>query len=289
MHQYCSYNIFTIPKCHKGVYGGNSGSNCIYSGVGIHEGNDHYLPSSSSCMTGFLIKIIVVDGEKIYHSYYKWAPVVILFQAISFYAPHRLWKSFESGKVFELTTYLRDSMLDPEVLNEQKKRATWVAEFLHKTLYRQRLFYMVYVFCQLLSVLNILGNIYFTNWYLQGVFFRYGWDSINLLNDNPFETYNPMHEVTIRIWWTNRNRSSNNHIFHTGVSFRNQMYFLRLRAIRNSAKVWCTVPVTLESCPWEVLYYLLVLADHSIPSVCHYFCLPTGRAVFACSASFPIA
>ena len=199
MHQYCSYNIFTIPKCHKGVYGGNSGSNCIYSGVGIHEGNDHYLPSSSSCMTGFLIKIIVVDGEKIYHSYYKWAPVVILFQAISFYAPHRLWKSFESGKVFELTTYLRDSMLDPEVLNEQKKRATWVAEFLHKTLYRQRLFYMVYVFCQLLSVLNILGNIYFTNWYLQGVFFRYGWDSINLLNDNPFETYNPMHEVTIRI------------------------------------------------------------------------------------------
>ena len=198
VNSYCSYNSYTIPRCHISRYGGNSGSNCLYSGVGIYEGNEHYL--FRLLFNCFLIKKIVAVGkEKIYHSSYKWAPLLILFQAISFYAPHRLWKNFESGKVYELTKYLRGDVMDPEVFDEQKKRVSNLAGRIYKEPYRYRFLYTGYMICQLLGVVNILANVYFIHWYLNGAFFKYGWESLNLLKSNPYDLSNPMHEVTMRM------------------------------------------------------------------------------------------
>ena len=38
-------------------------------------------------------------GEKIYHQYYQWVPLVLTLQAFFFYAPHWIWKQMDNGKM----------------------------------------------------------------------------------------------------------------------------------------------------------------------------------------------
>lgn len=33
------------------------------------------------------------------HSYYKWVPFMLFFQALTFYVPHWIWKIWEGGKI----------------------------------------------------------------------------------------------------------------------------------------------------------------------------------------------
>ena len=40
------------------------------------------------------------DGdETVYHAYYQWVPLMLMFQAICFYAPHWIWKQLDNGRM----------------------------------------------------------------------------------------------------------------------------------------------------------------------------------------------
>ncbi len=39
------------------------------------------------------------EDEKVYHAYYQWVPIVLFFQALSFYFPHWMWKHMEGGRM----------------------------------------------------------------------------------------------------------------------------------------------------------------------------------------------
>lgn len=41
------------------------------------------------------------------HSYYKWVPFMLFFQAMTFYVPHWIWKIWEGGKIRMITNGMR--------------------------------------------------------------------------------------------------------------------------------------------------------------------------------------
>lgn len=45
----------------------------------------------------------------LYHDYYQWVPIVLLLLAFSFYFPYRIWSSYVSGFIKEITTDIKSA------------------------------------------------------------------------------------------------------------------------------------------------------------------------------------
>ena len=52
--------------------------------------NGHYV---------FILGPIEDGDETVYHAYYQWVPLMLMFQAICFYAPHWIWKQLDNGRM----------------------------------------------------------------------------------------------------------------------------------------------------------------------------------------------
>ena len=87
--------------------------------------------------------------------------------------------------------------INEEHFNLRRDRAAHVAEYFHKTMYKNKFFYMSYIFFQALNLFNVLGNMYLTNWYLNGAFFKFGWEFLNVFFTNPYNNSDPLEEVRI--------------------------------------------------------------------------------------------
>ena len=151
-------------------------------------------------MTSFKYKsLFVSDGEKIYHSYYKWASPLIFFQAILFYLPHYFWKNLEGGRVSNIREYMWGDVVDPDIFEDIKTRGSGLATFVVKTMHRSRFLYMNYIFCKFLNVANVVANMMFINYYLEDAFFKYGWGAIKHFQTNLYDGSDPIQEVTFKI------------------------------------------------------------------------------------------
>ena len=139
--------------------------------------------------------VAIGDGERKYHKAYRWAPALLFCQAMLFYVPHFVWKLIEGDRVGHLADFLRGEVIDPEAYWGLQKRATCVAQFVYKTLYRNQFFYMGYLFYQILTLANIVGNMYFIDWYLDGAFYKMGFEGLNMINRDPYDTSNYLAEV----------------------------------------------------------------------------------------------
>ena len=45
------------------------------------------------------------DDETVYHAYYQWVPLMLMFQAVCFYAPHWVWKQLDNGRMKVISNY----------------------------------------------------------------------------------------------------------------------------------------------------------------------------------------
>lgn len=52
------------------------------------------------------------EPKVILHSYYRWVPFMLFFQAITFYVPHWIWKMWEGGKIHMITKNVREFCID---------------------------------------------------------------------------------------------------------------------------------------------------------------------------------
>lgn len=159
-------HTFTIPMLRSGR------NDTIYPGVG-------YLPEDPKY------------SERRVHSYYQWVPFILFFQGILFYLPHKLWKQCEAGRISKLTVGGRGFHLNSDLSNQQSRTAA-LSEYLVETLNTNGCLVLVYFLCELLNLVNAVGNIYFIDKFLGGVFLDYGLALFNLTSLGEFERDDPL-------------------------------------------------------------------------------------------------
>ncbi|XP_031633764.1 innexin inx2-like [Contarinia nasturtii] len=150
MDSYCwIHSTYTISRHIKG----ESGRHFAYPGVMNHFDG------------GGIIK---------YHKYYQWVSFILLFQALLFYAPRYVWKSWEGNRIKMLVGNLNVPVLASE---EKKTQKDSVMRYLQDNLNCHNFYAFRYFICEVLIFINVSTQIYFMDYFLDGEFSFY---SINL-------------------------------------------------------------------------------------------------------------
>lgn len=167
MDTYCwIYSTFTIPD-RNGVIG----RDIIQPGVAAH---------------------VQDDDEVKYHKYYQWVCFALFFQAILFYVPRYLWKSWEGGRIKMLVLDLNCPVVSDTC---KRDRSKLLVEYFHTNLHTQNFYAYRFFFCEVLNFINVIGQIYFMDFFLDGEFSSYGADVVKFTELEPEDRIDPMSKV----------------------------------------------------------------------------------------------
>lgn len=167
MDTYCwIHSTFTIPD-HVGLVG----RDLIQSGVASY-----------------------VDGvdEIKYHKYYQWVCFTLFFQAILFYVPRYLWKTWEGGRMKMLVRDLNCPIVSDSYNPDHRKL---LVEYFCMNLHMQNFYAYRFYFCEILNFINVAGQIYFMDFFLEGQFTTYGADIVKFAVMDPEDRVDPMSKV----------------------------------------------------------------------------------------------
>lgn len=129
-------------------------------------------------------------AEKKYHKYYQWVAFVLFLHAIFFYMPRYLWKSSEGGKIKMLVGDLHSNpMLGADAKADQI--STIVKYFrLHRGTHAT--YAMRFFLCEILNFVNVIGQIFFIDTFLNGEFSTYGLRVFEYTGLEPEDRPDPM-------------------------------------------------------------------------------------------------
>ncbi|XP_046396700.1 innexin inx3 [Ischnura elegans] len=136
--------------------------------------------------------------ETFYHSYYQWVPFVLFLQGILFYTPHWLWKNWEEGKVRALTEGIRGSVLSSSN-KERRSKQSRLVQYVVESMHQHQAYAAAYFFCELLNLANVIGNLFFVDTFLGGVFLTYGTDVIQFSGMDQEDRVDPMVAIFPRV------------------------------------------------------------------------------------------
>uniref|UniRef100_A0A1B6EWA1 Innexin n=1 Tax=Cuerna arida TaxID=1464854 RepID=A0A1B6EWA1_9HEMI len=168
MDTYCwIYSTFTIPN----RYTNRVGHEVAGPGVSAHvEGEDQ-------------VK---------YHKYYQWVCFALFLQAMLFYVPRYLWKTWEGGRIKMLVCDLMCPLVNEDCKSDRKKL---LVDFFMANLHNHDFYAFRFFLCEVLNCLNVLLQIYFMDVFLGGEFRTYGLDVIRFTELEPEERDDPMSRV----------------------------------------------------------------------------------------------
>lgn len=113
-----------------------------------------------------------VEGkERVFHQYYQWVCFMLLLQAVMFIVPHYLWKTWEGGTMKAIVLNLDVPILDHDAKDENKER---LVDYLKSHLRLHASYITAYVICEILNLLNVIGQIFLINRFLGYAFTTYG-------------------------------------------------------------------------------------------------------------------
>lgn len=136
-------------------------------------------------------------GEKKVHAYYQWVPFVLFLQGVMFYIPHYIWKTFEQKKLDKITSGVRGITI---LKTDQRRDACEnLITYLWETRGTHNMYALKYLFCDLLNFVNVIGQMYFVNTFLGGVFMTYGTEVLDFHNMEDANRTDPMMEVFPRV------------------------------------------------------------------------------------------
>ncbi|CAM1299206.1 Inx2 (predicted) [Pycnogonum litorale] len=136
------------------------------------------------------------DDEKVYHAYYQWVTIALFLQAVLFYIPHYLWKSWEGQKMRALVLGLDNPVLDDE---EKEKRKELLTRYLYSNMRNQNLYFVKFFVCEIVNAVNVLSQIWLVDAFLEGEFTTYGIKVIEFAKMNQEDRTDPMIRIFPRV------------------------------------------------------------------------------------------
>ncbi|XP_046415596.1 innexin inx2 [Neodiprion fabricii] len=166
MDTYCwIYSTFTLPNL-----AGEVGKDIVQPGVGPHTEKD---PTK-------------------YHKYYQWVCFTLFFQAILFYVPRYLWKSWEGGRIKMLVLDLNCPVVNDECKSDRKKL---LVDYFTSNMHTQNFYAFRFFLCEILNFVNVVGQIYFMDFFLDGEFTTYGAEVVGMTEMEPEDRIDPMSRI----------------------------------------------------------------------------------------------
>jgi len=133
------------------------------------------------------------EGTEVrYHKYYQWVCFTLFFQAILFYIPRYLWKTWEAGKVKMLVQDMNVPIVDADAKEDRKKI---LVDYFTTNRHNHEWYAFRFFFCELLNFVNVVGQIYFMDFFLGGEFTTYGRDVIAMTELEQEQRDDPMSRV----------------------------------------------------------------------------------------------
>jgi innexin len=116
--------------------------------------------------------------------YYQWVCYVLCFQGLCFYLPLYLWSLWEGGKMKMLAMDLTSPVVAEDKKNERKKL---LVDYFTQNLHRNKCYALGFYLCELLSLVNVVGQICLTDWFLGGQLFTFGLAVLGIRNPEEME------------------------------------------------------------------------------------------------------
>jgi len=133
------------------------------------------------------------EGQEVrYHKYYQWVCFTLFFQAILFYIPRYLWKTWEGGRIKMLVQDMNVPIMSAETKSDRIKI---LVDYFSTNRNNHRFYAFKFFFCEILNFFNVLGQIYFMDFFLGGEFTTYGTDVLAMTEWRPEEREDPMARV----------------------------------------------------------------------------------------------
>lgn len=151
-----------------------TGPSVVYPGVGPHHEGD----------------------DIVYHSYYQWVPIVLFLQAVSFYFPRFLWKSFDGGLFSSVLMGLHKISFDEGNI---RNKCHSLSQYLNTHLNMHRNFALRFFLCEWTCLLILLANLYLTDQFLGGMFLSYGMEIFKLAEAGSEGREDPMDRIFPRV------------------------------------------------------------------------------------------
>lgn len=129
------------------------------------------------------------SDEVIEHAYYQWVCFVLFLQALMFYFPRWLWRGWERGRIRSLILKMNRPVLEE---SEKEYDIEAVVSYFMRHRSQHQSYATRFFICEVLNLVNVMGQIFFINKFLGGMFTTYGTQVIRFLNEDPEVRYDPM-------------------------------------------------------------------------------------------------
>lgn len=174
INTYCYImGTFSVPK-HYVDYDTEIGQEVAHTGVGPYTDDDY-------------IEI---------KAYYQWVPFVLFLQAAMFYVPHLIYKMFEAGKLKLIIHGLHTWVIDDE---DRHSKEGELAKYILETQGTHREWCLKIILAQMLYLVNVIGQIFFTDCFLGYEFSTYGVHAASFLEEKAENRVDPMSRVFPRM------------------------------------------------------------------------------------------
>eukprot|EP00092_Neocalanus_flemingeri_P000939 GFUD01000999.1.p1 GENE.GFUD01000999.1~~GFUD01000999.1.p1 ORF type:complete len:391 (+),score=69.13 GFUD01000999.1:54-1226(+) len=132
--------------------------------------------------------------EVVYHKYYQWVVFVLFIQAVMFHVPRIIWKHAEGGLMKNLVGDLTNPIYIVKK-DERMDQVMNIKKYFKDATKTHGGYAIKFFLCEVLAIVNVMGQMYLTDRFLGNQFTTYGFDVLAVMAGNSEDRSDPMNVV----------------------------------------------------------------------------------------------